>query len=59
MNNLEQWITDNNHNEITIMNLLQEYGVISDNCIMAEDVGNCNKAIVWLSCNKDKLDTTR
>lgn len=55
MNKLEQWIKDTHNNEITVMNLLQEHGVISDNCVMAEDVGNCNKAIVWLNYNKEKL----
>lgn len=32
------------------MNLLQEYGVISDNCVDVEDVctADCHRAAMWL-----------
>jgi hypothetical protein len=37
------------------MNLLQEYGIISDNCVWAKDCGNDLKAIRWLAVNAEQL----
>ena len=36
------------------MNLLQEYGIISDNCVTWSDVAECDReqARVWLEENK-------
>jgi hypothetical protein len=34
--------------EIKLMNTLQDYGIVSDNCISVEDVGNYAKAMMWL-----------
>ena len=31
--------------------MLQEYGVVSDNCINAEDVGNDKEAMMWVAKN--------
>jgi hypothetical protein len=33
------------------MNLLQEYGVVSDNVVWAKDVGNDGKAMRWMAIN--------
>ena len=33
------------------MNLLQEYGVVSDNAISANQVGNDMEAMKWMACN--------
>jgi hypothetical protein len=53
-NRLENWIHNSESNEAKIMNLLQEYGVISDNCVWAKDCGNDVKAVRWLAVN-DRL----
>jgi hypothetical protein len=37
------------------MNLLQEYGVISDNTVWAKDCGNDLRAIRWLAVNAEQL----
>jgi hypothetical protein len=34
--------------EVAVMNLLQEHGVISDNAVSVADVGNGGVAIAWL-----------
>lgn len=54
-NKLENWIANRDINEVKVMNLLQEHGVISDNCVWAKDCGNDLKAIRWLAVNADKL----
>lgn len=54
-NKLENWIANREADEVKVMNLLQEYGVISDNAIWAKDCGNDLKAIRWLAVNADKL----
>lgn len=51
-NRLENWLHNSGHDEIKIMNLLQEYGIISDNCVWAKDCGNDLKAIRWLAVNE-------
>lgn len=35
------------------MDMLQEYGEISDNCVHIEDIGNHRQAMVWLAKNFD------
>lgn len=54
-NKLENWIANSGSNESSVMNLLQEYGVISDNCVWAKDCGNDLKAIRWLAVNSRLL----
>ena len=34
--------------EVAVMNLLQDHGVISDNAVRVADVGNGGAAIAWL-----------
>ncbi len=50
-NKLENWIKARLEDEKEVMNALQECGVISDNCIRADQVGNDTKAIKWMACN--------
>lgn len=50
-NKLENWISNSGSNEVKIMNLLQEYGVVSDNAISANQVGNDMEAMKWMACN--------
>jgi hypothetical protein len=54
-NTLESFIAFKKLNEKEVMNRLQEYGVISSNCIDAKDVGDCGKAVSWLNFNIDKV----
>jgi hypothetical protein len=37
------------------MNLLQEWGVVSDTILWAKDCGNDTKAMVWMACNTHLL----
>jgi len=54
-NKLENWIANRRVDEAAIMNLLQEYGIVSDNAVWAKDCANDLKAIIWLACNKKLL----
>ena len=54
-NTLESFIAFKKLNEKKVMNTLQEYGVISDNCIDAKDAGDCGEAVSWLNFNIDKV----
>lgn len=55
MNELERWIKDSKVDPIQSMNRLQDNGIISDNCIYAEDVADvdCESAIKFLSLKDD------
>ena len=54
-NKLENWIANREADEVKVMNLLQEHGVVSDNAIWAKDCGNDLKAIRWLAVNAERL----
>ena len=54
-NRLENWIANRYEDEVKVMNLLQEYGIVSDNAIWAKDCGNDLKAIRWLAVNAERL----
>ena len=54
-NRLENWIANRYEDEVKVMNLLQEYGIVSDNVIWAKDCGNDLKAIRWLAVNAERL----
>jgi hypothetical protein len=54
-NKIENWIAFREANEVKVMNLLQEYGIISDNCVWAKDCGNDLKAMRWLAVNAEQL----
>lgn len=52
MNSLEHYIENCLHDdEIAVMNILQEHGVISDNCIHAAEVFDSGKAVAWIERN--------
>ena len=55
-NKLENWITNSDSNEVKVMNLLQERGIVSDTIIWAKDCGNDLKAIRWLAVNANLLN---
>ena len=50
-NKLENWLRARFADEREVMNVLQEYGVVSDNAEWAEDVGNDKEAMMWLAKN--------
>lgn len=54
-NKLENWIANREADEVKVMNLLQDHGIVSDNSVWAKDCGNDLKAIRWLAVNADKL----
>lgn len=54
-NKLENWIANREADEVKVMNLLQDYGIVSDNAIWAKDCGNDLKAIRWLAVNAERL----
>jgi len=33
----------------TLLNALQEHGIISDNCVTIDDVGNYARAMIWIN----------
>jgi hypothetical protein len=56
MNSLEQWIAAQNViTEKVVMNLLQDEGIVSDNCVWAKDVceSDCVQAVAWLEGRRD------
>lgn len=55
MNKLENWIKVRCADGTAIMNLLQDYGIVSDNCVTTKDVGNDAYAMKWLACNPHLL----
>jgi hypothetical protein len=50
-NKLENWIKNRYADQKEVLNALQEYGVISDNCIDVKDVGNDREAMMWVAKN--------
>lgn len=50
-NKLENWIKARFADQTEVLNILQNYGVISDNCINVEDVGNDKEAMMWMARN--------
>ena len=52
---LRQYIAARGLDEVSVLNELQEHGVISDNAVGVADVGNGGAAIAWL----EKRDQSR
>ncbi len=50
-NKLENWIAARFADEVEVMNVLQDYGMVSDNSIWAKDVGNDKEAMIWMAKN--------
>ena len=48
MNTLEHYIVSQDLDPTQTMDLLQNHGIISDNCIQPQDVGNGGAAVAWL-----------
>lgn len=58
MNALESYIKDTNSDWKEVMNTLQDYKVISDNCITPAEVGDARLAAEWLRCQTLNLNPT-
>lgn len=50
-NKLDNWIRARFADQKEVLNVLQEYGVISDNCVNVEDVGNDLEAMKFMARN--------
>lgn len=55
MNALCAYISDRKLNEVKTMNLLQDHGIISDECIAATEVGDADKAVSWLQTLSNEI----
>lgn len=55
MNTLKDYITSRKLDETKILNTLQDHGIVSDNCVTSEEVGDSGKAVAWLEINEEKL----
>jgi hypothetical protein len=48
MKSLRDYLSANGIDEVQAMNMLQEHGIISDECVAPEDVVDSGKALTWL-----------
>jgi hypothetical protein len=55
MEALKDYIRAKKLDEKRILNLLQDYGIISDMCVTVEEVGDAGKAVAWLELKLDSL----
>jgi len=55
MNTLKEYITSRKLDENKILNILQDHGIISDNCITSDEVGDSGKAVAWIELNEEKI----
>ncbi len=47
-NILEKWIQGTVFSDSQVLEILQDKGIISDNCYKLRQVGNCNEAVSYL-----------
>jgi hypothetical protein len=50
-NKLERWVGFRDLDGVKVMNVLQDYGVVSDNAVHMSDVANDEHAVDWLVTN--------
>jgi hypothetical protein len=55
MNSLRDYLTARRFDPTHALNLLQDHGIISDECVTPEDVGDSGKAVAWLSLRESEL----
>lgn len=55
MNTLRDYISAHRLDEIEILNILQDQGIISDECVTAEDCGDAGRAVTWLHDRLEEL----
>ena len=49
LNTLQHYLFAQNYDEIDTMNLLQNHGIVSDNCVTAAEVHDTGKAVSFLN----------
>ena len=59
MNSLRDYLTARRFDPTHALNLLQDHGIISDECVTPEDVGDAGRAITWLSLHENELKPAR
>jgi hypothetical protein len=47
-NPLRRYLQQIGMSELKAMNVLQDHGVISDNCVKLDEVGNYARAMIWI-----------
>lgn len=57
MTSLRDYIAHYRLDETAVLNLLQDHGIISDQCVTAEDCGDAARAIPWLHERLETLPT--
>ena len=55
MKSLRDYIEKTRFDETQAMNLLQDHGIISDECVSVDDVVDSGKALTWLNDNRNLL----
>jgi hypothetical protein len=55
MKSLRDYLSANGIDEVQAMNLLQDHGIISDECVSVDDVVDSGKALTWLNDNRNLL----
>jgi hypothetical protein len=55
MKSLRDYLLANGIDEVQAMNLLQDFGIISDECVSVDDVVDSGKALTWLNDNRNLL----
>ena len=58
MTSLRHFITHHRLDETAVLNLLQDHGIISDECVSIDDVGDTGKAVAWLILRLSQLKTS-
>jgi hypothetical protein len=54
-NQLAAYLHTTGKDPVAAMNLLQQHGIVSDNCVDASEVGNTGEAVRWLYDNWHKF----
>ena len=59
MTALRDFIRHHRLDETATLNLLQDHGIISDQCVTAEDCGDAGRAVSWLHDRLASLPKTK
>lgn len=54
-NKLANWIKARHGDDGLMMDILQNHGIVSDNCVTVDEVGNDSEAMKWLAKNIEHL----
>lgn len=59
MTALRDYIALHRLDSTAILNLLQDHGIISDECVTPEDCGDAGRAVSWLHARLHDLPRTK